>query len=65
LLSFPSPRLGLAQQRFPKPHFPPAESARPLATTGLGGNFGFQAGGYMLTCSKSSICSCSGVGVLF
>jgi len=48
-----------------KTDFPPAESTRPLATTGLGGNFGFHAGGYMLTCNKSSICSCSCVGVLF
>ena len=45
--------------------FPPAESAKPLAITGLDGNFGFQAGGYMLTCNKPSISSCSGVGVLF
>lgn len=45
--------------------FPALKSAKPLATTGLGGNFGFQVGGYMLTCNKLSISSCSCVGVLF
>jgi len=59
------PRLkGIASQKL-NPDFPPAESAKPLAPTGLGGNFGFHAGGYMLICNKSSTCSCSCVGVLF
>jgi hypothetical protein len=44
--------------------FPAAESAKPLATTGLGGDLGFHAGGYMLTCNKPNISSCSCVGVL-
>ena len=57
-------RKDLFVRRF-KTDFPPAESAKPLAITGLDGNFGFQAGGYMLTCNKPSISSCSGVGVLF
>ena len=45
--------------------FPAGKTAKPLAVTGLEANFGFQAGGYMVTCSKLSICACSGVGVLF
>jgi hypothetical protein len=43
----------------------PAEYPKSPATTGLAGNFGFHAGGYIVTCRRSSICSCSGVGVLF
>jgi hypothetical protein len=45
--------------------FTPSRLAQPLASTGLEGNFGFHAGGYMETCNKPSISSCSGVGVLF
>jgi hypothetical protein len=45
--------------------FPSVKSPKTLATTGLDSNFGFHAGGYIVTCSSSSICSCSGVGVLF
>jgi hypothetical protein len=45
--------------------FPPVKSAKPLAITGLDGDFGFHEGGYILTCNKSRICSCSDVGVLF
>jgi hypothetical protein len=48
-----------------KTDFPPPKLAKPLATTGLGGNFGFHEGGYIATCNKLSISSCSGVGVLF
>ena len=45
--------------------FTPPKSAKPLASTGLDGNFGFHAGGYRVTCNKPSISSCSGVGMLF
>ena len=45
--------------------FTPPKSAKTLASTGLEGDIGFQVGGYMLTSNKRSICSCSGVGVLF
>ena len=45
--------------------FPPPRSAKPLVSTGLDGDLGFHAGGYMLTCNKLSISSCSGVGMLF
>jgi len=45
--------------------FPLMESPKSPATTGLVGNFGFHVDGYMVTCRRSSICSCSGVGVLF
>jgi hypothetical protein len=46
-------------------HFPSPRSTKPLARTGLDGNFGFHAGGYIATCNKPSISFCSGVGVLF
>jgi len=45
--------------------FPPTELPQSPATTGLADDFGFHAGGYIVTCRSSRICSCSGVGVLF
>jgi hypothetical protein len=48
-----------------KTDFPPPRSTKLLASTGLDGNFGFHAGGYIMTCNRPSICSCSGVGALF
>jgi hypothetical protein len=48
------------------PDFTPPKSAGTLASTGLKGDFGFQVGWlYILISNKRSICSCSGVGVLF
>jgi hypothetical protein len=48
-----------------KTDFPPPRSTKLLASTGLDGNFGFHKGGYIATCNKLNISSCSGVGVLF
>jgi hypothetical protein len=48
-----------------KTDFPPPGSPQTSASTGLGGNFGFHEDGYIATCNKLSISSCSGVGVLF
>jgi len=45
--------------------FPPPRSTKLLASTGLDGDFGFHKGGYIATCNKLNISSCSGVGVLF
>jgi carbonic anhydrase len=39
--------------------------AQPTACTELFSDSGFHAGGYIVTCNKRSIWSCSGVGVLF
>ena len=36
-----------------KTDVPQAKSPKSLATTGLEGNFGFHAGGYIVTCSNS------------
>jgi hypothetical protein len=48
-----------------KTDFTSAKTAKPLASSGLGGNFGFHRDGYILTSNKFSICFCSSVGVLF
>ena len=39
--------------------------AQPTVCIELFGDLGFHAGGYIVTCNKPSIWSCSGVGVLF
>ena len=41
------------------------KSAKPLALTGLEGDFGFHMDGYISTSNKLNICCCSSVGVLF
>lgn len=38
--------------------------AQPTACIDFFGDLGFRAGGYIVTCNKPSIWSCSGVGVL-
>jgi len=48
-----------------KTDFPAPRSTKLLASTGLDGDFGFHKGGYIATCNKLNISSCSGVGVLF
>ena len=61
-------RSGMVQQAQPagvdKADFTSLKSAKPLASTGLSGDLGFHADGYMLTSNKLKIRPCSSVGVL-